>query len=197
MGTNPVPVREALLIIDMQRGFDEPRWGRRNNPQAERNALRVLQLFRARKHQVIFVHHDSLEQASPLRPGQRGHAFKPGFEPKPGEWVIGKRAHSAFIGTGLEARLRAAKIGRLTIFGITTDQCVSTTVRMASDLGFQTILVEDACACFSQAGLDGVLIPAEVIHSAHITSLHTEFARVLTAENAETFFSPKEGSTAL
>ena len=182
-------VRDALLIIDMQQGFEEPLWGHRNNPGAEQNGLRVLSCFRARGRQVVFVRHDSLNALSPLRPGQRGHGFKRGFEPKAGEWVIGKRAHSAFIGTDLEERLRAAKIGRVTIFGITTDQCVSTTVRMASDLGFAATLVEDACACFSQTGPDGVLVCAEIIHNAHITSLRTEFAQIITTLDVEASFS--------
>lgn len=178
-------MREALLVVDMQKGFDDPVWGQRNNPAAERNGLRILEIFRALGHQVIFIRHDSLDPLSPLRPGQHGHAFKPGFEPGAGEWVVGKTAHSAFIGTALEARLRAAGIDRVTVFGITTDQCVSTTVRMAGDLGFHTTLVENACACFTQSGPDGVQLPASMIHSAHITSLHTEFARVRTAEEFE------------
>lgn len=187
-------MREALVIIDMQQGFDEPVWGQRNNPDAERNGLGLLELFRARGHQVIFVRHDSLDPASPLRPGQRGHGFKPGFEPRSGEWVFGKHVRSAFIGTDLKEHLRAARIGRLTIFGITTDQCVSTTVRMASDFGFTTILVENACACFSQVAPDGARLSAEMIHKAHITSLHTEFARVLTARDIEKSFLLREGS---
>jgi nicotinamidase-related amidase len=181
-----------LIIVDMQRGFDEPMWGRRNNPDAESRGLRVLELFRALGRQVIFVRHDSVNARSPLRPGQRGHAFKPGFEPKIGDWVIGKHAHSAFIGTGLGTQLRAAKIDRVAVLGITTDQCVSTTVRMASDLGFETVLIEDACACFSQFGPDGARLSAEAIHSAHITSLHSEFARVLTAEQFEKYLGSRK-----
>jgi nicotinamidase-related amidase len=178
-------VHEALLIVDMQQGFDEPWWGQRNNPRAEQHGLRVLEISRMLRHQVVFVRHDSLDPTSPLRPGLRGHAFKPGFEPEEGEWVIGKNFHSAFIRTDLEARLRAMNISRLAVFGITTDQCVSTTVRMASDLGFQTTLIEDACACFSQVSLKGMQIPAELIHIAHVTSLLTEFAQVQTAEAFE------------
>lgn len=177
--------RDALLIVDMQQGFDKPVWGKRNNPDAERNGLRVLETARALGHRIVFVRHDSMEPGSPLRPGVSGNDFKRGFEPRSGEWVIGKSVHSAFIGTQLGPRLRAAKISRVAVFGITTDQCVSTTVRMASDLGFQTTLIEDACACFSQTGPDGVPLSAEAIHLAHITSLHTEFAQVRTAQDFE------------
>jgi len=183
------PVREALLIVDMQQGFDEPWWGKRNNPRAEENGLRVLETARRRRHQIVFVRHDSLEPTSALRRSLPGNGFKAGFRPESGDWVIAKNFRSAFVRTGLEGRLRATNISRLTVFGITTDQCVSTTVRTASDLGFETTLIEDACACFSQASPDGLVVPAEVIHLAHVTTLATEFAQVCKAAEFEALFA--------
>lgn len=173
--------REALIVIDMQAGFDDPRWGRRNNPDAETHGRHVLDLWRSSGRQVIIVRHDSLTPASPLFPGAAGNALKPGFAPRDGDWLIAKSVNSAFIGTDLEARLHAAGITAVTIFGITTDQCVSTTVRMASNLGFETTLIEDACACFGQISPEVHPVSAEIIHLAHVTTLHTEFAQVVKA----------------
>jgi nicotinamidase-related amidase len=173
---------DALLVIDMQKGFDDPCWGRRNNPYAECHGLRVLDHWRKAGRQVVVVRHDSAHPGSPLRPGPHGNAMKPGFEPRDGEWLITKQVNSAFIGTSLEARLRGAGITGVTLFGITTDQCVSTTARMASNLGFATTLVEDACACFDQVAFDGRRMRAETLHRAHVTTLLTEFARVATAD---------------
>ena len=174
---------EALLIIDMQNGFDDSVWGRRNNPHAESNGLLVLDQWRRSGRQVVMARHDSREVASPLRPGQPGNDLKPGFEPHDGDWLVTKTVNSAFIGTDLEARLRGAGITAVTLFGITTDQCVSTTARMASNLGFATTLVEDACACFDQTDIDGRAVSADVIHLAHITTLQTEFARVVRTDD--------------
>jgi nicotinamidase-related amidase len=170
---------EALLVIDMQLGFDDPRWGRRNNPNAEAQGRRLLNHWRNSRRQVVVVRHDSIDPASPLCATRPGNALKPGFEPRDGDWLVSKRVNSAFIGTDLEARLRAAGIVALTLIGLTTDQCVSTTARMASNLGFATTVVEDACACFAQNATDGRKVTAETIHLAHITTLHTEFARVV------------------
>ena len=169
---------EALLIIDMQVGFDEPRWGPRNNPAAERNAIRLMDHWRARRRQVVLVRHDSADPDSPLSPDRPGNHLKPGFEPLNGDWLIAKRVNSAFIGTSLQARLNEAGIHRVTIAGLTTDQCVSTTARMASNLGFATTVAEDGCACFEQTSVAGRTIPAETMHIAHLTTLHSEFARV-------------------
>ncbi len=173
----------ALLVVDMQKGFDDPLWGKRNNPQAEHNGLRVLQYWRASKRQVVLVRHDSTNPRSPLQPGRPGHKLKPGFEPRASDWVIGKTVNSAFIGTNLEVRLREAGINELTVFGITTDQCVSTTMRMASNLGFQTTLVEDACACFGQMAFRGTLLSADAIHRAHVATLLSEFGHVVAADD--------------
>jgi nicotinamidase-related amidase len=170
---------DALIVIDMQRGFDEPSWGTRNNPGAEQNGLRLLAHWRKQGWPVVIVRHDSTSANSTLRPGQPGNTLKPGFEPLPTELLVTKHVNSAFIGTTLEQWLKDRGIKNLTLFGITTDQCVSTTTRMASNLGFQATLVEDACACFSQKAPDGQPVSAEIIHLAHITTLNTEFATVV------------------
>jgi nicotinamidase-related amidase len=175
-------VDQALLVIDMQKGFDDPSWGRRNNPHAESRGLAVLEHWRRSGRQVVVVRHDSADPGSPLRPGPAGNGIKPGFEPRNGDWLISKAVNSAFIGTDLEPRLRAAGISGITLFGLTTDQCVSTTARMASNLGFETTLVEDACACFDQVAFDGRWVSAEALHRAHVTTLLTEFAKVATAD---------------
>ncbi len=177
---------DALLVIDMQTGFDAPSWSRRNHPQAEARGLDVLNHWRRTGRPVVIVRHDSTDPASPLRPGQPGNALKPGFEPLTSEGLaterlIAKTVNSAFIGTPLEAHLRARGVTAVTLFGLTTDQCVSTTARMAANLGFAVTVVEDACACFDQVAWDGRPVDAERLHLAHLTTLNTEFGRVTTA----------------
>ena len=174
---------DALLVIDMQKGFDDPRWGTRNNPHAEANGLKVLNHWRVLGRPLFIVRHDSLSPESTLRPGQSGNDLKPGFAPEGDDRLVTKHVNSAFIGTDLEAQLRLAGITAVTLFGLTTDQCVSTTARMASNLGFATTLVEDACACFAQTSYHGDVVSAEVLHVAHVTTLLTEFARVVTTQD--------------
>ena len=171
----------ALLLIDVQQGLDEPRWGARNNPDAERRIAELLAAWREAGRAVIHVQHLSLEPTSPLRGDRPGHAFKPEATPREGEPIFRKHVNSAFIGTGLEAHLRERGIRSLVMAGITTDHCVSTTARMAANLGFEVTVVSDATATFERRGPDGAHYDAELMHGAALASLHGEFARVRTA----------------
>jgi nicotinamidase-related amidase len=87
--------------------------------------------------------------------------------------------NSAFIGTDLESYLREHGIDALTIVGLTTDHCVSTTARMAGNLGFEAYVVDDATATFDRSGPDGRMYGADEIHAISLASLHGEFATVL------------------
>jgi nicotinamidase-related amidase len=172
----------ALILIDIQQGFDdEKHWGPRNNPGAEANAAKLLQAWRTSGRPVFHVQHRSVTPGSPLRPGQPGCEHKAEVRPLPGEPVIGKQVNSAFIGTDLEARLRGAGIDTLVIAGLTTAHCVSTTTRMAGNLGFRTLLAADACATHAQTGHDGRPHDAETVHALALSSLHGEFAEVADA----------------
>lgn len=168
----------ALLLIDVQRGFDHPCWGNRNNRNAEENIALLLDAWRRNSLPVVHVRHASQEPASPLRPECYGFDYMEEAEPLPSEKQFEKTVNSAFIGTGLELYLREKGITSIVVAGFTTDHCVSTSVRMAGNLGFDVIVVSDATATFDRAGYDGTRFTAEEIHRAHLTSLNGEFCRV-------------------
>src|SRR5690606_33772308 len=105
----------CLLVIDVQRGLDDPSYGERSTPLAERNIARLLALWRDQALPVVHVRHMSVRATSPLRPDGPGVAFKPEAEPVPGEPVYEKSANSAFIGTSLERDLRARGIRRVVV----------------------------------------------------------------------------------
>lgn len=175
---DPLPKNAALILIDIQQGFDDPYWGTRNNPGAEANASRLLASWRAAGWPLFHVQHRSRNPKSPLFPGQPGCDHKPEVAPRAGEPVISKGVNSAFIGTDLETRLRAQDISTLVICGLTTPHCVSTTARMAGNLEFRVLVPADACAAFAQTGYDGRRYDAETVHRLALASLHGEFADV-------------------
>lgn len=169
----------ALLVVDMQRGFDDPAWGPRNNPAAEANVAALLAAWRPAAAPVIHVHHDSPAPSGRLRRGTPGHAPKAEALPWPGERIYRKRVNSAFIGTDLESGLRARGVQTLAIAGLTTNHCISTTARMARNLGFDTFVVSDATAAFARAHLDGRIRAAVDVHEAALSDLQDEFAEIV------------------
>jgi len=164
----------------VQEGLDDPRLGKRNNPDAESNMARLLKEWRRRGRPVFHIQHMSTESDSPLRPELPGNAIKAIVAPQDREPVIPKKVNNAFLGTDLRERLERAMIQSLVIVGLTTDHCVSTTARMAGDLGYKTVVVADATAAHEKRSFDGSHYSADVVHDLALAQLHREFATVLT-----------------
>jgi nicotinamidase-related amidase len=172
-------VNPVLILIDVQKGFDDPYWGPRNNPQADQNIEKLLTAFRDRNFTVIHIQHMSTEPQSPLRPNQSGNDFKSYATPIYGEVIIQKSVNSAFIGTKLEQILIDQGHKALVIAGITINHCVSTTTRMAANLGFKVFLASDATHAYDFKSVDGKHLPAELMHEVGLAELNQEFASVL------------------
>lgn len=183
-----LPANTALVVVDVQIGLDDPKYGQRNNRDAELNIARLLAAWRAAGRPVVHVQHMSTEPDSPLRPELPGNAIRPEAAPIPGEPLIRKTVNSAFVGTDLESQLRAQGIDAVVVTGTTTDHCVSSTARSASDLGFRTVVVSDATATFERRDAQGRQITAELMHQAALASLRDEFGLVVsTGELLELF----------
>lgn len=178
--------RIALIVVDVQRAFDqwEEAGRRRNNPQAVARIAELLNGFRAHRAPIFHIRHEGTRPNSAFLPGGFGYEVKDEARERVDEPVIVKRVNSAFIGTDLESRLRAARIGTLVICGATTNHCVETTTRMAGNLGFEARLVRDATWTFDRVGPDGELHSAEEIHAMTLANLNGEFARIATAAEA-------------
>ena len=172
----------TLLVIDVQKGFDDPSWWKRNNPDTESNIALLLSEWRKKRLPIVHIHHCSVEPNSPLRPDLPGNDFKVEAQPLPGEKQLSKTVNSAFIGTELEEYLRSHDITSLVVVGLTTDHCVSTSIRMAGNLGFNVTLVSDATATFDRKGHDGTQYSADDIHKIHLASLNGEFCVVRSTE---------------
>lgn len=169
----------ALLLIDFQEGLSG---GPRNNPAAEDNAAKLLAGYRRAGLPVIHVRHDSTEPESALRPGLPGNQLMAFTKPLDDEVVFSKSVNSAFIGTDLEALLKRLGIERLVIIGATTDHCVSTSIRMAENLGFAVTVAADACFTFDRQLPGGAIFPAQTVHDVELSILSGEFAEISTVE---------------
>ena len=182
----------TLVCIDIQMGFlDTKYWGaERNNPNAEEVCGTLLRAWRNLGLSIIHIQHSSTDSASILNRSNPGFAFNPQAQPRGQEPVITKSVNSGFIGTDLKATLDARNASDLVVIGLTTDHCVSTTTRMAGNLGYNTFVVSDATATFGRRGPDGQYYSADTIHSTALASLHGEFATVLDSNSVIQMLEP-------
>lgn len=178
--TGPGLDRLALLVVDVQRGFDDPYWGRRDNPACEENIAALLAGWRSARRRVVYARHDSCEPGSPLRPGQPGNAFKPILAGDP-DLLVTKSVNSCFHGApDLSAWLRVRGLDGLVICGITTNHCCETTARVGANLGHRIVFALDATHTFDRTSPDGDVVSAETLAHVTATNLHREFAEVTT-----------------
>jgi nicotinamidase-related amidase len=172
----------TLIVIDTQMAFHDPKWGRRNNPDAERQIANLLAAWRIAGAPIIHVRHRSRSPEGLFR--GTGGEFKPEATPLPGEPVVEKSVNGAFIGTDLEQRLRSSGAETIVIAGLTTDHCCSTTAREGSDLGFRVWFVSDATATHERRAPDGAIIDPETMHRTELASLSGEFAEIVQSSEA-------------
>ncbi|RDW21067.1 cysteine hydrolase [Oceanobacillus arenosus] len=181
----------VLIIVDVQKAFDDKKWGERNNLAAENNISRILTIWRKKGWQVVHIQHKSDNLNSIFHPNHEGFTIKELVAPIKGEVVITKKVNSSFIGTNLEEYLKANGLTTVVITGLTTPHCVSTTTRMSGNLGFNTYLISDATAAFGMKDQNNNYYDAETIHNISLATLNEEFATILTTEQLVNFLREK------
>jgi nicotinamidase-related amidase len=140
-------MKRALIVIDVQESFRQlPSWETISNPQIAEQVARLAESFRRRGEQVIWILHGEAGSGTVFDPELGFVRFLDGLAAADGEPVIIKTSHNAFTTTNLHQVLTMAGIGEVAVCGIRTEQCVETTARVASDLGFAVTFVTDATA---------------------------------------------------
>ena len=171
----------ALLLVDIQKAFLEKDYPGliRNNEHAEFICGKILKKWRTLDLPILHVRHSSTNPESKLHKSRPGFKFNDYVTPLENEMVLTKEVNSAFIGTNLENILIKSHIDTLVIVGMTTNHCISTTVRMSGNLGFDTYLISDSTACYNAKGLNGEIIDCNTIYNSALASLQEEFATVI------------------
>jgi nicotinamidase-related amidase len=180
-----VSTRTALVVVDLQEAFDDASyWGRRNNPDCERNVAALIEAWREQEQPVVFVRHDSEEEGSPLRPGEPGNALREEIRGEPDLLVV-KHVNSAFHGTpDLEEWLRGSGIEGILVCGVQTNMCAETTARVGANLGFELRFAIDATHTFDLDDRNGGTITADELARVTAANLDPEFGRVLSTGEA-------------
>lgn len=172
--------RPALIVVDVQRGFDDSEfWGPRDNPACELNISALVEHWRSNEWPLVFVQHESDNPESPLASASSGGEFKDIITGTP-DLLVCKSVNSSFYGTpDLHAWLRAEGLSQVVICGITTNHCCETTARMAGNLGYETYFAIDATHTFDRRSPDGTTVSAATLSMVTATNLDGEFATVV------------------
>ena len=183
-------MKNALLLIDFQNDYFPGGKMELASPlEAARNARELLQCFREHGGMHIHVQHVARRAgATFLLPGDRGSDIHDSVAHFVGEPLVVKHFPNAFRETDLAARLKEGGVDRVVITGMMTHMCVDATARAAADLGFEVLVVADACAT-RDLRFGDTLIPAEQVHKAFLAALKS-YGEVLTTEQAIVRLAP-------
>jgi nicotinamidase-related amidase len=171
--------RFALVVVDVQQGFDDPRWGPRNNPACDRNIAALVEHWRSTGRPLVLVRHDSREAGSPLHPDAPGNALKPYLPPEP-DLLVRKSVNSSFHGSpDLHGWLQEHGTAGIVVCGITTNHCCETTARVGGNLGHDVRFAIDATHTFDRTTPEGEVVTADELTRVTAANLHGEFASVV------------------
>jgi nicotinamidase-related amidase len=172
----------ALVVIDIQRDYFPGGAFPLVAPEAAAaNAARVLAAFREAGQPVVHLQHIwDAPDALFMRPGTDGVEIHDAVAPADGEPVLHKTEPNGFLRTGLEDELRRRSVDELVVVGMMSSMCVDATVRAASDLGFATTVVHDACAA-PDLEFGGETIPGRTVHAAFMAALGGGYASLVAA----------------
>jgi len=148
---------------------------------AAKKAYMLLQCFREHGAHHVHIQHVSLKpDATFFISGDRGTDIHDSVAHFEGEPIVQKHYPNSFRETNLLEMLKGWGIERVVVCGMMTHMCVDATVRTASDLGFQVLLAEDACATRDLKYGETVIL-SEHVHKAFLAALKS-YGQVLTAE---------------
>ena len=137
----------ALIVIDVQESFRaRPLWRTTDNPEVVKNVELLVAAARAAGDEVIWVLHSEPGTGNTFDPASGFVRVMDELSPAPGEPLLVKTVHNAFTSTDLQLRLTVAGVRAVTVCGLRTEQCVETTARVASDLGYEVTFALDATA---------------------------------------------------
>jgi len=162
--------KTALLIVDIQDFYfpgDGP--GLVNAEGAALKAKEILEIFREKKQLVVHVRHKA----------SRGFEINKNVEPLSTEKVITKTEVNSFKGTDLLEYLKKNDISRLIIIGMQTQMCVEAAVRAGHDLGFECVLIQDACATRDLKFADKIVKAEDVQTGTLATFIDGGYAKVI------------------
>jgi len=175
----------ALIVVDIQNDyFPNGKMELVNPDKAADNAASVIDWFRQNNKDNIFhVQHFAADPSIGFfLPETEGAKIHETVQPLENENLIIKNFPNSFLNTDLESKLKEKGVTKVVVVGMMTHMCIDATVRAAVDLGYETTLIEDACATLDLS-YEGKTVPAEQVHYAFVSALESMYCEVTSTED--------------
>ncbi|MCY1223255.1 Streptothricin hydrolase [compost metagenome] len=171
--------KRAVVVIDIQNDyFPNGKYELQGIEQAAANASKVIEAARRQGDRVIHVQHIFQSQDAPFFTlGSEGTEINAAVAPREGESVVVKNFPNPFLKTQLKEILDGDGIEEIVVVGAMSHMCIDATTRAASDYGYKTTVVQDACAT-RDLEFGGVIVPAAFVHAAMMSALGFAYATI-------------------
>ncbi len=173
----------AIIVVDIQNEyFSGGKLPLENIEKAAANAAKVIEHARSAKDLVIYFQHESADPEIPFfTPGTPEVAIHSMVAPLEQETVVVKNFPNSFRETGLKALLDEQSIEEVVIIGAMSHMCIDATSRAASDFGYKTTIIHDACATLDLE-FEGIMVPASQVHATIMAALAFAYGTVITTD---------------
>lgn len=174
----------AIIVVDIQNDyFPGGKYTLAGMDAAAANAASVIAAARDKGDAVIHVQHIFAAPDAPFFVADTdGARINSVVAPQKGEALVVKHHPNPFLDTDLKSQLDQAGITDVVIVGAMSHMCIDATARAASDFGYQTSVVQDACAT-RDLEHQGVTVPAAQVHAAMMASLGFAYAKIIDTQD--------------
>jgi nicotinamidase-related amidase len=176
--------KRAIIVVDIQNDyFPGGKYTLENIEQAAEKAAGVIEAARGKGDSVIHIQHVFPDPSAPFFIADtEGVKINPIVAPRDGEAVVVKNSPNPFLNTDLKARLDGAGIEEVVVLGAMSHMCIDATARAASDFGYRTSVVQDACAT-RDLEYGGIVVPASQVHAAMMSALGFAYASIIDSKD--------------
>ncbi|WP_235042128.1 cysteine hydrolase family protein [Vreelandella profundi] len=171
----------AIIVVDIQNEyFPGGKLVLEGIEQAATNAAKVIEHARSAKDLVVYFRHESADANAPLfTPDTQAVTVHSIVAPLESEKVLMKHFPNSFLNTGLKELLDQQGIEEVVVIGAMSHMCIDATSRAASDFGYKTTIIHDACATMDLEFAD-VKVPAHQVHASIMAALEFGYGKVIT-----------------
>jgi nicotinamidase-related amidase len=172
--------KRAIVVVDLQNDYwPSGKWPLVGIEEAAANASKVIEKARSEGDMVIHVRHEFPNPDAPFFvPGTDGVEISPVVRPVGAEAVILKNYPNSFRETELKQMLDERGVKEVVVVGAMSHMCIAATARAAADFGYNTVVVQDACAT-RDLEFNEVTVPAAQVHAANMSALAFAYGEVI------------------